>query len=197
MGGRTATNSSGSGTQQSIEVRAGYFGVCSRSNGLQWVCGDEARRQSMQASNETNLVGLLHHFQSGVLFPGVLILSVVLTSVTVAIMATFPGWHEETNLETGSAVDVKPFPSPKVLRFCVACMFLSTLFSLTAAIWQHVAATSSASVLDYAFDKGWDTEVGSVAAGLVWTFFFMNAIVMLFLFLLMYTIALIDRLTDE
>lgn len=73
MGGRTATNSSGSGTQQSIEVRAGYFGVCSRSSGLQWVCGDEARRQSVQALNGTNLVGLLYHFQSAVLFPGVLL----------------------------------------------------------------------------------------------------------------------------
>jgi hypothetical protein len=73
MGGKTATNTSGSVTQQSIEVRAGYFGVCSRSNGLQWVCGDEARRQSVQASNETSLVGLLYHFQSGVLFPRILL----------------------------------------------------------------------------------------------------------------------------
>jgi hypothetical protein len=125
------------------------------------------------------------------------ILSVVLTSVTMAVMATFPGWHVETNQETGSMVDVKPFPSPKVLGICVACMFLSTLFSLTAATWQHVAATSSASVVEYAFDKGWDTEVGSVAAGLVWAFFFMNAIVMLVLIILIYSIALLDRLTDD
>jgi hypothetical protein len=125
------------------------------------------------------------------------ILSVVLTSVTIAGLATFPGWHEETDRETGSIVDVKPFPSRKVSGMCAACMILSTLFSLTAATWQHVAATSSASVVEYAFDKGWDTEVGSVAAGLVWASFFINAIVMMGLILMKYSITLLDRLTDE
>ena len=125
------------------------------------------------------------------------ILSAVLTSVTMAGLATFPGWHEETDRETGSMVDVKPLPSRKISAICAACITLSTLFSLTAATWQHVAATSSASVVKHAFDKGWETEVGSVAAGLVWASFFMNAIVMAGLIVIIYLINLLDRLTDE
>lgn len=123
------------------------------------------------------------------------ILSVVFTSVTMAGLATFPGWHEETDQETGSMVALKPFPSRQVSGVCAVCMILSTLFSLTAAIWQHVAATSSASVIEYAFDKGWDTEVGSIAAGLVWASFFMNAIVMIGLIVMIYSISLLSRLT--
>jgi hypothetical protein len=125
------------------------------------------------------------------------ILSAVCTSVSMAGLATFPGWHEETDRETGSLVEVKPFPSRKVSGLCAVCVILSTLFSLTAATWQHVAATSSASVVEYAFDKAWDTEVGSVAAGLVWASFFMNAIVMIGLIVMMYSIILLDRLTDD
>lgn len=115
----------------------------------------------------------------------------------MAGLATFPGWHEETDRETGSVVDVKPFPSRKVSQVCAVCMILSTLFSLTAATWQHVAATSSASVVEHAFDKGWDTEIGSVAAGLVWATFFMNATVMLGLMLIIYSIVLLGQLTDD
>jgi hypothetical protein len=125
------------------------------------------------------------------------ILSVVSTGVTIACLATFPGWHEETDQETGSMVDVRPFPSRKVSGFCTVCMILSTLFSLTAATWQHAAATSSASVVEHAFDKGWDTEVGSVAAGLVWASFFINVIVMIGLIVMNYSIAFLDRLTDD
>lgn len=121
----------------------------------------------------------------------------VLTSVTMAGLAAFPGWHEEIDGETGSVVDVKPFPSRQVSRICAACITLSTVFSLTAATWQHVAATSSASVSKYAFGRGWDTEVGSIAAGLVWASFFLNAIVMLGLNVMMYSISVLNRLTDE
>jgi hypothetical protein len=125
------------------------------------------------------------------------ILSVVSTGVTIACLATFPGWHEETDQETGSMVDVRQLPSRKVSGFCTVCMILSTLFSLTAATWQHAAATSSASVVEHAFDKGWDTEVGSVAAGLVWASFFINVIVMIGLIVMNYSIAFLDRLTDD
>jgi hypothetical protein len=116
--------------------------------------------------------------------------------MTVAGLASFPGWHEETDRETGSIVDVKLLPSRQVSRICAACITLSTLSSLTAATWQHVAAISSASVVEYAFHKGWNTEVGWVAAGLVWASFFMNAVVMLGLIIMKYLLTVVDDLTD-
>lgn len=126
-------------------------------------------------------------------------MSVVFTSATMAGLSTFPGWHEDTDQdqETDDVVVVKPFPSRTVSGICAVCMGFSTLLSLTAATWQHVAATSSASVVEYAFDKGWVTEVGSVAAGLVWASFFMNAIVMIGLIVMIASTDLLSRLTDD
>jgi len=53
----------------------------------------------------------------------------VLAFVTFVLLATFPGWHVETNQE-GSDVDVKPFPKRAVSQAALAFVFIAAVFVL-------------------------------------------------------------------
>lgn len=53
----------------------------------------------------------------------------MLAFITFVLLATFPGWHVETNRE-GSDVDVKPFPSRPVSQAALAFVFIASVFVL-------------------------------------------------------------------
>jgi len=53
----------------------------------------------------------------------------VLAFITFILLATFPGWHVETNQE-GSDVDVKPFPKRAVSQAALAFVFIAAVFVL-------------------------------------------------------------------
>jgi len=57
------------------------------------------------------------------------IIAIVLAFVTFVLLATFPGWHVETNQE-GSDVDVKPFPKRAVSQAALAFVFIAAVFVL-------------------------------------------------------------------
>ena len=84
-----------------------------------------------------------------------------------------------------------------VSTICAGCMFLASMFSLTGAVWQHVAAASAASVAKFAIEEGLHTKVGPAAAGLAWTTFMLAGMVFIGLVVMMLSISLLDRLTDD
>ena len=62
-------------------------------------------------------------------------------------MATFPGWHEDTDDE-GSDREVKPFPSRQVTKVAVGALILGSLFCLISVLLQHVAAATGSVMVE-------------------------------------------------
>ncbi len=95
------------------------------------------------------------------------IVAVALALIAIILMASFPGWHEETD-DRGSERDVKPFPSVAVVSVALAALVLGSLLSLVSMMWQH---TASVAVATTAQDMGYGTigsEVGAAAMALGW-----------------------------
>ena len=95
------------------------------------------------------------------------IAAVALAIIAIGLLLTFPGWHQETN-ETGSEIDVKPFPSRPVSNLALAVSVLATLLALVSTIWQHTASVAVATTVQ---DMGYGTiksEVGAMAMALAW-----------------------------
>ncbi|OCL04028.1 hypothetical protein AOQ84DRAFT_226534 [Glonium stellatum] len=184
-----------------LEVRGGYFGLCARSNNKgSWTCkrnaaGFMGNRASIE--DPLNLLGIMDHFRGEVEFPGLILGSIVLSTITLALISTFPGYHEEEEAETGDFIEVKPFPSRPISQAAAASMAFSTLFALVAALWQHTAAASAASVLQYATLGNIKPSVGPTAVVLVWMPVAMAATVCVSILVMIFGITLLDRLVDD
>ena len=111
--------------------------------------------------------------------------------------ATFPGWHEEVDARTGSLVDIKPFPSPHISRVCARALDFGALMMLVSALWQHVAASSAASMVSAATQGRVTSHVGPISVTLVWLSFAMAVIPAIGVEVMITSIALLDALTDD
>ena len=120
----------------------------------------------------------------------------MLAFVTICLLATFPGWHEETD-ENGSERDVKPFPSRPVSKVALAASTLASLLALVSMMWQHTASVAAATVAQDMAYGAVKTHVGAVSMALGWlglAFLMLSTIGLLVMIL---SIQLLDRLTDE
>lgn len=120
-----------------------------------------------------------------------------LTGLAFVGLATFPGWHEEPDARTGSVVDIKPFPSRPVSQVVLAMLSSATLFLLAAALWQHVAAAAVGTMTSSSFEGKLISHVGSAAVALVWLSLAVIVVVALGMLVMILSIHLLDRLTDE
>ncbi|KAF2852095.1 hypothetical protein T440DRAFT_467331 [Plenodomus tracheiphilus IPT5] len=183
-----------------LEVRSGYFGMCVRQNGVLWFCSSDANglTQQIGAQNDPlNLIGAASKFRGDVLFSGLLFMSVILAFLSSLLLATFPGWHEERDERTGSDVDVKPFPSRSVSHAALAQAFVSAVLLLMASLWQHVGSVGAAAMAESASYGNVKTSIGSVAMGLAWTGVTIEMIVTVGLLVMILSIIVLDRLTDN
>ena len=114
-----------------------------------------------------------------------------------ALLATFPGWHEEYDARTGEDVDNKPFPSRPSSAFCCFALALASIFLLASALWQHVAA-AAASSLTAAISQGFlQGSIGPTATALVWLSFALMTISFAGTLVIILSISVLDRLTDD
>lgn len=114
----------------------------------------------------------------------------------MGILATFPGWHEETD-ENGSERDVKPFPSRPLSRIALAALTLASLLALVSMMWQHTASVAAATTAqDMAYGEV-KTHVGAIAMALGWIGLAFLAIPAIGLLVMILSITLLDRLTDD
>lgn len=93
--------------------------------------------------------------------------TVPLVFISILLLSTFPGWHEEED-EHGSEREVKPFPSRAVSQIILALLTLSSLLIFVSVFWQHIAAASALSMvhsLSYGTVK---LSVGTLAMVLGW-----------------------------
>lgn len=112
-------------------------------------------------------------------------------------LTSFPNWREETNEQTGSEIDIKPFPSGRILMLCVVSSALSMMFMLASALWQHVAAASAKSLIEAGSQGFAAAHVGGAAMALVWLEFMFSAVVTLYFVALVWYIKWLDRLYDD
>lgn len=120
-----------------------------------------------------------------------------LTGLAFAGLATFPGWHEERDARTGSDIDIKPFPSRPVSQAVTATLFMASIFLLVSALWQHVAAVSAATNISTMSQRRLVVHVGAAAVALVWLPLAMVVVGLQGMLVMILSVHLLDRLTDE
>jgi uncharacterized membrane protein len=125
------------------------------------------------------------------------IIAIILAFVTFLLLATFPGWHEEHNASTGSEIDIKPFPSRAVMQVAVALIFISSIFILVSVLWQHTASVAAAQVAGDFGNGSVRSGVGTSAMVLGWFSFALFIIVTIALIVMILSIHLLDKLTDD
>lgn len=183
-----------------LEVRVGYFGMCVRQRGIVWLCNSDANGLAQQIGPENDpldLIGAAAKFKDGVIFSGLLIMAVVLAFASVILLSTFPGWHQERDERTGSEVDVKPFPSRPVSQVALTCSFVAAVLLLVSGLWQHVGSVGAAAMADIVYKGNVDTHIGALAVSMAWISFTVTAIVGIGLLVMILSIIVLDRLTDE
>lgn len=72
------------------------------------------------------------------------ILCVIIDLIQIAILASFPGWHEEAATGSQSTREVKTFPVKRNTWFLILCSFTCSLGLYVAIVWQHIAVAVAA-----------------------------------------------------
>lgn len=72
---------------------------------------------------------------------------VVLNFICFIRLPTFPGWHEGVN-QSGSDVEIRPFPSRPATATCLLAMGLAFGFGLVSIFWQHINSISTALIAE-------------------------------------------------
>lgn len=123
--------------------------------------------------------------------------AIALSVLCFVALTSFPDWHEENNGDTGSEIWVKPFPSRSTLTLCLVGSALSMMFMLASALWQHVAAASTKSLIEAGSQGFAAAHVGAAAMALVWIGLMSSAVVTVYFAALLLYYRRLDRLTDE
>ncbi|KAF2239447.1 membrane fusion mating protein FIG1 [Viridothelium virens] len=183
-----------------LEVRVGYFGICVNPDGGSFLCSNNATSLAEQISvdqDPLNLIWVANTFKDNVVFPYLLIVAIILAFVCFILLATFPGWHEETDARTGSDVDIKPFPSRFVSQIALALIFISSVFVLVSVLWQHTASVAASQVAQDLGNGSVKSGVGTSAMVLGWFGFGLLVVVTIGLLVMILSIRLLDKLADE
>lgn len=165
-----------------------------------WLCSSDTAGLTEQIGPENdplNLIGLASSFKSDVLFSGLIFMSIVLAFVCTLLLGTFPGWHEERDENTGSTVDIKPFPSRPVSQVALSNAFVAAILLLTASLWQHVAAVGAAAMAEAANYGNIKATIGTGAMAMGWIGFTFEMIATIGLLVMILSIIVLDRLTDD
>jgi hypothetical protein len=144
-----------------------------------------------------NLIGAASKFRDDVLFSGLFIMAIVLALISTVLLATFPGWHEERDERTGSDIDVRPFPSRAVSQVALTASFVAAVELLIGGLWQHVGSVGAAAMADSANYGNVRTDIGVGAMTMAWVGFAVETVVMVGLLVMILSIIVLDRLTDN
>ncbi|KAJ2898422.1 Ca2+ regulator and membrane fusion protein Fig1-domain-containing protein [Zalerion maritima] len=178
-----------------LQARVGYFGICVAPEGGAWLCSNNATALANEVSvdqDPLNLIWIAAQFKDMIVFPYLIIIAIIFAFVCLLLLATFPGWHEESNSE-GSELDVKPFPTRPVSQVALAIIFVSSIFVLVSVLWQHTASVA-ASVIVKDFGNGSvKSGVGTSAMVMGWFSFALLIIVTIGLLVMILSIRFITR----
>ncbi|KAJ5161098.1 hypothetical protein N7492_006490 [Penicillium capsulatum] len=182
-----------------LEVRVGYFGICVQPDGGSFICNSNATALAEIVTvdqDPLNLIWVASTFKDAVVFPYLLIVAIVFAFFCFILLATFPGWHEEPG-DDGSDVEVKPFPSRPVSQAALALIFVSSVFVLVSVLWQHTASVAASTIAQDMGNGVVKSGVGTSAMVLGWFGFVLLVIVTIGLLVMILSISLLRKLTDE
>jgi Ca2+ regulator and membrane fusion protein Fig1 len=203
-----------------LEVRVGYFGICIAPNGAgsgdgAFLCSNNATALAAQVSldqDPLNLIWVASTFKDNIVFPYLMyvitplqhespanrfrIVAIIFAFVCFVLLATFPGWHEETD-EHDSVRDVKPFPSRPVSQAALALIFVSSIFVLVSVLWQHTASVAASTIAQDLGNGSVASGVGTAAMVLGWFSFSFLIIVTIGLLIMILSIGLISELVED
>ncbi|KAL8973337.1 MAG: hypothetical protein Q9183_000030 [Haloplaca sp. 2 TL-2023] len=185
--------------QADLEVRVGYFGICINADGGSFLCSNNASSLASQVSvdeDPLNLIWVASTFKDNIVFPYLIIVAIVLAFVCFILLATFPGWHEETD-ERGDERDVKPFPSRAVSQIALALIFIASIFVLVSVLWQHTASVGASTIAQDLGNGSVRSGVGTTAMILGWFGFALFILVTIGLLLMILSISMLNQLTDD
>jgi len=185
--------------QAQLEVRVGYFGICIKPDDGAFMCNQNSSALADLVSvdqDPLNLIWVASTFKNSIVFPYLLIVAIVFAFLTFLLLATFPGWHEEIDA-TGSDREVKPFPSRPVSQVALALIFIASVFTLVSVLWQHTASVAASTVAQDLGNGSVKSGVGTTAMILGWFGFGLLVVVTIGLLVMILSISLLDRLTDE
>lgn len=95
-------------------------------------------------------------------------MAIALAALSVVSISQFPSWRSEIDDLTGDELDIKDFPSQFILQTSVTATCCAATFALIAALWQHTAAVTLASLVESLGLGNVKASVGSASASLVW-----------------------------
>lgn len=124
------------------------------------------------------------------------IVAIILAFICFLLLATFPGWHEETD-ERGGEHDVKNFPSRPVSQVALALIFVSSVFVLVSVLWQHTASVAASTIAQDLGNGSVKSGVGTTAMILGWFGFTLLIIVTIGLLVMILSINMLNRLVDD
>ncbi|KAJ5998749.1 hypothetical protein N7451_006559 [Penicillium sp. IBT 35674x] len=182
-----------------LEVRVGYFGICVQPDHGSYICNANATALAEIVNvdqDPLNLIWVASTFKDAVVFPYLLIVAVILAFFCFILLATFPGWHEEVG-DSGSDVEVKPFPSRPVSQAALALIFVSSVFVLVSVLWQHTASVAASTIAQDMGNGSVKSGVGTSAMVLGWFGFVLMVIVTVGLLVMILSIRMIRKLTDD
>ncbi|KIV96333.1 hypothetical protein PV10_00214 [Exophiala mesophila] len=182
-----------------LNVRVGYFGICIRVDQGAWMCNQNSTALADLVSidqDPLNLVWVASTFKNAIVFPYLIIIAIVLAFLTFLLLATFPGWHTTVGHD-GSEQEVRPFPPRAVSQVALATIFIASVFILVSVMWQHTAAVAATAVAQDLGNGSVKAGIGTAAMVLGWFGFGLLVVVTLGLLVMILSIQLLDRLTDE
>ncbi|KAL4897760.1 Ca2+ regulator and membrane fusion protein Fig1-domain-containing protein [Aspergillus ambiguus] len=182
-----------------MEVRVGYFGICVQPDGGSYICNSNATALAEIVTvdqDPLNLIWVASTFKDAVVFPYLLIIAVILAFFCFVILATFPGWHEETDSHN-SELEVMPIPSRPVSQAALALIFVASVFVLVSVLWQHTASVAASTVAQDLGNGSVKSGVGTSAMVLGWFGFGLMVVVTIGLLVMILSISLFKQLTDD
>ena len=120
------------------------------------------------------------------------IIAIIFALICLLLLATFPGWHEETTSE-GSELEVKPIPTRPVSQVALAIVFVSSIFVLVSVLWQHTASVSAAVILRSFGNGSVRSGIGTSAMVMGWFSFAILIIVTIALLVIVLSIRVMTR----
>ncbi|CRG88182.1 hypothetical protein PISL3812_05209 [Talaromyces islandicus] len=182
-----------------MEVRVGFFGICIQPDGGSFICNANATALAEVVTldqDPLNVIWLASMFKDTVVFPYLIIVAIILAFFCFILLATFPGWHEETD-ETGSEREIKPFPSRPVSQIALSLICIAAIFVLVSVLWQHTASVAASTMVQTLGNGSVKSGVGTSAMVLGWFGFGLFVVVTIGLLVMILSISILRTLTDE
>lgn len=165
-----------------LAVRVGYFGTClvwkdATSHKKPLTCSTRLDTLTSDlcgtSADPLDLLSAAKEFQKSSIFSGLIFISIALSLACCILLLIYRRWLREWNrVLSVESVEISTVPKPFDARHYTAaalgCIAFASVFSLVSALWQHLSAAATVSMVK-ALGGGYArAQIGTVAMVLGW-----------------------------